>query len=198
LVLAAALLVDVTDRQTRSVPFPEGKSLSIDVTVGTVRIEGWDKPEAEIVIERRAPTTAQLSRVPLSIEDTTSRVLVRVVQSDQGTDPALRSDVTVRLPRAALIERLQVFEGRIAISAMTGSVTANIRRGPIEGRDLSGTIRLETGLGSIAVTGARLSAGGLLRLRTFDGDVRLTLVERPVDARILALALNVRSTRISR
>jgi DUF4097 and DUF4098 domain-containing protein YvlB len=190
LVLAAALMVNVTDRQTRSVPFPEGKSLSIEVTIGTVRIEGWDKAEAEIVIERHAPTTAQLARVPFSIEDTTARVLVRALQTDHGTDPAFRADVTVRLPRAALVERLQVLEGRIAIGAMTGSVTADIRRGPIEGRDLSGTMRLETGIGSIAVTGARLSAGGLLRLRTFNGDVRLTLVERPANARIMALALN--------
>ena len=183
-------MAEVTDRQTRSVAFPDGKSLSIEVTIGTVRIEGWDKPEAEMVIERRAPSAAQLAQVPVSIEDTTSRLLVRVLQTDQNTDPALRADVIVRLPRAALIERLQVFEGRIAIGAMTGSVTADIRRGPIEGRDLSGTVRLETGIGSIAVTGARLSPGGLLRLRTFNGDVRLTLAERPVDARILALALN--------
>jgi hypothetical protein len=35
-----------------------------------------------------------------------------------------------------------------------------------------------------------LSADGLLRLRAFNGDVRLTLVEKPSDARILALALN--------
>lgn len=189
-VLAAALMVDVTDRQTRTIPFPQGKSLSIEVTIGTVRIEGWDKPEAEIVIERRAPTAAQLAGVPLSFEDTASRLLVRALQSDQGTDPALRADVTVRLPRAALIERLHVFEGRIAIHDMTGSVTADIRRGPIDGREVSGTMRFETGIGSIAVTGARLSAGGLLRLRTFNGDVRLTLVERPADARILALALN--------
>jgi DUF4097 and DUF4098 domain-containing protein YvlB len=36
----------------------------------------------------------------------------------------------------------------------------------------------------------RLVPDGLLRLRTFNGDVRLTLAERPTDARVLALALN--------
>jgi len=35
-----------------------------------------------------------------------------------------------------------------------------------------------------------LSAGGVLRLRAFNGDLRLRLAERPADARILALALN--------
>ena len=36
----------------------------------------------------------------------------------------------------------------------------------------------------------RLTPQGLLRLRAFNGDVRLTLAEKPTDARILALALN--------
>ena len=35
-----------------------------------------------------------------------------------------------------------------------------------------------------------MSPEGLLRLRAFNGDVRLTLAGRPPDARILALALN--------
>jgi hypothetical protein len=42
----------------------------------------------------------------------------------------------------------------------------------------------------VVLTGTRLSADGLLRLRAFNGDVRLTLAQRPVDARIMALALN--------
>ena len=72
--------------------------------------------------------------------------------------------------------------------------SADIRRGPIEGRDLSGTLRLESGIGSVVLTGTRLSTDGLLRLRAFNGDVRLTLAERPADARILALVLNGRIT----
>jgi DUF4097 and DUF4098 domain-containing protein YvlB len=193
MVLAAVLLVglaDVTDRQSQTVSLPAGKSLSIDVTIGHVRIEGWDRPDAEIVVERRAPSAAQWARVPLAIDDTPARVTVRATQIDHGTDPAFRADVTVRVPRAAAIERVQVVEGRIAIDGISGRISADIRRGPIDGRNISGLVRLEAGIGSVTLTGARLSADGLLRLRAFNGDVRLTLVERPADARIMALALN--------
>ena len=188
--VARGAKVDVSDRQTQTVPLPPTKLLSIEVTVGTVRIEGWDRPDAEIVVERHAPTTAQLARVPLTIEDTSSGVAVRAVQADDGTDPAFRADVTVRLPRSARIDRVRVLEGRIIIEGFSGQITANIRRGPIDGKDVSGTIRLEAEIGSVTLTNARLSANGLLRLRTFNGDVRLSLAEQPVDARILALALN--------
>jgi DUF4097 and DUF4098 domain-containing protein YvlB len=204
MVLAAALIAalagpsamtrrataDVTDRQSQTVSLPTGKSLSIDVTIGQVRIEGWDRPDAELVVERHAPNAAQFTRVPLAIDDTPARVSIRATQIDNGTNPAFRADVTVRVPRTASLDRVQVVEGRIAIDGVSGRISADIRRGPIEGRNISGTVRLEAGIGSITLTGARLSADGLLRLRSFNGDVRLTLAERPVDARIMALALN--------
>ena len=192
IVLAAALVatVDVTDRQTQTIPLPSGKTLSIEVTVGTVKIDGWDRPDVEIVVERRAPAQAQFTRLPLAIEDLPARVTIRALQTDNTTDPALRADVSVRVPRNAVIDRVQVLEGRIAIDGFSGTLTADIRRGPIDGKAVSGTLRLESGIGSVTLTDARLSANGLLRLRAFNGDVRLSLAGRPADARIMALALN--------
>src|SRR5688572_15088947 len=84
---ARSAKVDVTDRQVQTIPLPQGKLVAIEVTIGNVRIEGWDRGDAEITVERRAPTPAQLARVPLTVEDTPARVTVRAVQSDNGTDP---------------------------------------------------------------------------------------------------------------
>lgn len=192
IVLAAALLAsaDLTDRQTQVVPLPDGTPLVIEITVGSVRIQGWDRAEAEITVERRVPNASQLSRVPLTIAEVPPGVVVRALQTDDTTDPALRTDVTVRVPRSATIERVQVLEGRISIDGFNGRITGAIRRGSIDAGDIAGTIRLETEIGSIAVSGAKLSPNGLLRLRTFNGDVKLALAERPRDARIMALALN--------
>ena len=130
---------DVSDRHTQVVTLPAAKPLSIDITIGSVRIEGSNRADAEIVVERRAPAAAQLARLPLAIEDTPARVSVRAIQTDNTTDPALRADVTVRVPRAALIDRVQVLEGKISVQNFSGQLSADIRRGPIDGRDLSGT-----------------------------------------------------------
>ena len=188
--LLVAALTAAADVQTRVIPLPAGKSISVDITVGNVRIEGSDRSDAEVVIERSAPSTAQLETLPIAIDDAAPRVSVRIHQPNGGTDPALRSDVTLRVPHAAVIDRVQVLEGRITVQRFTGTLTADIRRGSIDGKDLSGTLRLESGIGSVVLSGARLTPTGLLRLRAFNGDVRLTLAERPPDARILAVALN--------
>ena len=190
LISLVTIAADATDRQSRTIALPAGRALAIDLTVGTIRLEGWDRPDAEIEIERHAPFAEDLARLPIAIDESPSRVQVRIVQPGGATDPAVRADVVVRLPRDGLVERVQVVEGKLTINAFRGTMSADVRRGPIDGADVSGTLRLETGIGSIALTNARLSPNGLLRLRAFNGDVRITLAERPADARILALALN--------
>jgi hypothetical protein len=192
IVLAALLAAGsgAADRQSRVVPMPAGKTVVVEVTIGTVLIEGSDRQDAEVVVEREMRSGTDPARLPITIEDTASRLSIRGVQADGGTDPALRADVTLRLPRATVVERVRVLEGRIVITSFSGTIDADIRRGPIEGRQVSGTLRLETGIGSVSLANAKLAPDGLLRLRAFNGDVRLSLSERPPDARIMALALN--------
>jgi hypothetical protein len=179
-----------TDRQTRTVPLPDGRSLSLDITVGNVRIEGTSRTDALIEIVRQAPTADGLARIPVEVVEEEAEVRIRGVQTEGETDPAFRTDVTLQVPHTAALRSVRLVEGRLMLSAIRGTIAADVRRGPIEATDLQGTVRLETGIGSVIARRARLSPGGLLRLRAFNGDVKLTLAEKPSDARILALALN--------
>jgi hypothetical protein len=193
LAIAAILafgLETVTDRQSQTVALPEGRSLALDVTIGAVRILGEPRADALIEIVRTAPTHAALARIPVKIDQTESMVHVVAVQQDGGTDASLKTDVTLRVPHAATVGPVRVLEGRLTLAALRGRITADVRRGPIEAMGIEGTVRLETGIGNVIADRVRLSPQGLLRLRAFNGDIRLTLVERPPDARVMALALN--------
>lgn len=180
----------VTDRQTRTLPLPVGRSVDVELTVGDIQVIGWDRAEASVEITRQAPSAAALASIPTVIDETAAVVRIRIVQSDGGTDPGLRSSVVLRVPRRAVLSGLRVLEGRVSLTGLTGAVTAYVARGPIEASEISGQLRLETGIGSVAVRQARLAPDGVLRLRAFNGDVRLALTERPTHARILAVALN--------
>jgi DUF4097 and DUF4098 domain-containing protein YvlB len=68
-------------------------------------------------------------------------------------------------------------------------VSAHVERGDVLARNISGTIRVETGMGSIRLERATLSHDGLIRLRTFNGDIALELAAPPADARVLALSM---------
>jgi hypothetical protein len=190
LALLLVLPVAATDTQTRTVPLPEGRVLSLEVTIGHVRISGAPQADAVIEIVREAPTADGLSKIPIELVEEERRVRLRTVQADGGTDPALKTHLTLRVPRTAVINDVRILEGQLMLDGLAGAITGDIRRGSIEAANLDGIVRLETGIGHIRASRVRLSPGGLLRLRAFNGDVRLALAARPVDARILALALN--------
>jgi hypothetical protein len=179
-----------TDRQSRTFPWSTTRAIVLELTVGEVRILGSDRPDVEVTVQRTAPTTEALEQLPLAFEDTPERVTIRLAQADGGTDPAFRSDVVLRVPRDAVIERVRVMEGKLTVEQFRGALTAAVRRGPIEAADVSGALRLETGIGSVTLKNARLVPGGVLRLRAFNGDVRLQMPGAPADARVMALALN--------
>jgi hypothetical protein len=162
----------------------------VQVTIGDVRIYGEARTDAQIEVVRRAPSSAGLTRIPVSIDDTGDEVRVSALQANKGTDAAFRTDVTLRVPRDAHVSAIRIMEGQLTVTSFAGRIDAAVRRGPIDATDVEGTIRLETEIGDIAASGARLVPNGLLRLRTFNGNVHLTLAERPASARILALALN--------
>jgi hypothetical protein len=186
----AAPAAAATDRQSRTFPWSASRLLVLEVTVGDVRILGGARADVEVAIQRSAPTPQALQQLPIVVEDTPERVTIRIAQPDGGTDPALRSDLVLRVPADARIERVQVMEGRLAVETFQGALAAEVRRGPIDATDVSGALRLETSIGSITLKNARLTPKGLLRLRAFNGDVRLQMPGAPADARVMALALN--------
>ena len=188
--LAVAATLNVTDRQSFTVPLPTGRAVTLALTVGHLRVEGESRADARIDVVRTAPSAEALSRIPVRVEESAEEVRIVGVQADDAADPALRTDVTLRVPREALLKSLRVMEGRITLAGLGGTVNADLRRGPIEASGLQGTVRLETGIGDVTATNMRLGANGLIRLRAFNGNVRLALAARPSNARVMALALN--------
>jgi hypothetical protein len=161
----------------------------IDVTIGEVRLEGWDRAALEAEIEPTGPGE-RASALDLRVEETADAVTIVALQRDGQKDPALRTRVVVRLPATGVVQRVALFEGRLEVGGLRGTVTAKVERGPISASRIAGIVRLETGSGDLTVNQARLSPVGLLRLRTFNGDLYLDLAEAPPDARVLGLTLN--------
>jgi hypothetical protein len=191
LTLAAAVpaAADVTDRVSRTAPLAPGTPITLEVTVGRIRVSGWDRPELSVEIERSAPDATRLARIFPQIDTAGAEVSIRVVQPDGDRDPSLRSDVVLRVPRMARLGTLALFEGRMELDGLAGTVSAHVERGDVVARNIAGTIRVETGMGDIRLEGAVLSPDGLMRLRTFNGNVSLELAERPANARVLALSM---------
>jgi hypothetical protein len=170
---------------SRTIKLTPGTTISIDSTVGDVEIRGWDKPELTVEIDAPAGLEPRVDEGPGAIR-------ISAVQPAGGMDRAVRTKISVRALATAAFDAVRLLDGRLTIDGLSGAITADVRQGTIEASRIGGRVRLETGFGDVSVHSATLDAAGLLRLRAFNGDVRLTFARTPTDARILALTFNGR------
>lgn len=177
------------DRVERTLAAPAG-SIRIDATIADVTVVGSDRADVAVELVRHAPAAADLSRLPATIEPRGDDIGIAALQAADGRDPQLRADVLVKAPAATRFDAIRVFEGRVRISGLTNACDVDVRRGNIEADGLAGRVRLETGIGGIEVRRPSLVPGGMLRLRAFNGPVRVRFERAPANARILALTFN--------
>jgi hypothetical protein len=160
-----------------------GASISVESTVGDVEIRGWDKRDLAIEIDAPAALEPRVDEAP-------TMVRISAVQPGGAMDRSVRTRIVIRTPADATFEAVRLLDGRLTLEALSGAVNADVRQGSIEATRVGGRLRLETGFGDVNVKSATLDAAGLLRLRAFNGTVRLTFARTPADARILALTFN--------
>jgi hypothetical protein len=170
---------------SRTIAFPPGATISIDSTVGDVEIRGWDK--AEVAIDVDAP-----AGIEPRVDEGPSAIRISVVQPGGAMDRAVRTRLVIRAPANATFESVRLLDGRLTLAGLSGGISADVRQGSIEASHIAGRVRLETGFGDVTLEAAALDPAGLLRLRAFNGSVRLAFARTPTDARILALTFNGR------
>lgn len=187
---AGATTMDASARSVRAWQLGPGVAVRIRAGVGNVQVLGSDRTDVLVRIERRAAAGASLSRLEERADLGPSALEVSVLESDAGHDARLTSTVVVEVPRAQPIAMLELFEGTARLRGLSAGASVRVTRGSIEASDVSGPIRFETTMGPVRVVHAAASLADAVRLRTFNGDIDLTLPEPPPNARILALTLN--------
>ena len=88
-----------------------------------------------------------------------------------------------------MFQAIRVFEGRVRLTNLRSACDVDLRRGAVEASALAGRIRLESGIGSIDVRDSELTPGGMMRLRVFNGPLRVRFPRMPASARVLAVTL---------
>jgi hypothetical protein len=185
-----ALAGEATDRLVRTVPLAAGRPIRVEATIADLKIIGSNRPDVSIEIVRHAPAAGDLARFPALVEDTPSGLRVTALQTGDGRDAALRSDIVIRAPAGAVFEAVRVSEGHVTLQGLRQSCDVDLRRGVIDASALAGRIRLESGIGGIDVKDSELTPGGMMRLRVFNGPLRVRFARVPASARILAVTFN--------
>jgi len=193
-VSAVNVVPDATDRVSRVVPVAAGVPIRVDATIADVTIVGSNRPDVLVEIVRRAPTSADFARYPVVIDERAEGLHITVLQAASGDEPGrdanFKTEITIASPATAVFQAVRVFEGRIKLTNLKAAVDVDLRRGPVEATGLAGRIRLESGIGSVDVKDSELTRGGMMRLRVFNGALRVRFARVPASARILAVTFN--------
>src|SRR5258708_11352361 len=106
LLAAIALLVGsattasaaVTDRVTRTVGLRAGEPIRIDATIADLTITGSNRPDVEIEIVRRAPSSADLAKYPALIETGADGLHISAVHAEGRPHAPPKSQISIPPP----------------------------------------------------------------------------------------------------
>jgi DUF4097 and DUF4098 domain-containing protein YvlB len=196
-VLSAAACVDVAGMDVGKYVERDEKHFAVagrpDVTLSTfdgpIEVRPWDKPEVQVVIERRGYSKKSVETIQVSAEASGDHVTVSVtipkitgIHFNDGRSAKL----IVSMPASSDL-KASSNDGSIDVERISGRLELRSGDGNIRGRSLDGDIRAHTGDGSIKldeVSGAltadagdgSVTVGGKLttvRARTGDGSVHI-------------------------
>ncbi|MGD9598128.1 MAG: DUF4097 domain-containing protein [Steroidobacteraceae bacterium] len=172
---------------------PAGE-VNVNIVTGSLRIEGWDKPEVEVT------GTIDEDVERLDVVRDGSRVTVKVILPKRSMRDA-DADLTVRVPRGSSLEATTV-SADLDVRAVAGTLRLKSVSGELTARDVAKDSEFKTVSGDIRVTAgapaARViaySVSGSLVVDGLSGDLEATSVSGDMNLDLGAVdGLRLRTT----
>jgi DUF4097 and DUF4098 domain-containing protein YvlB len=159
------------ERETKHFSTSGTPDIHLDTFDGAIEIRAWDKPDVEVVIEKRAVNREAAATIDVRAEQSGNRVTVEAKTAKPGgigfhINYSRSAKLIVSAPANSNLAA-RSGDGSIDIEHMTGRLELRSGDGSIHGRDLSGEVNVHTGDGSIRIDGVK----GSLDLDTGDGTI---------------------------
>src|SRR5262245_7288462 len=170
--LASADFGKYTEREEKRFSTSGTPELSLSTFDGSIEIRSWDKPEVEVIIEKRATSKEAAAAIEVHTEQNGNQVTVDVkTQKRNGGfgihfNSSRSAKLIVTTPATSNVTA-RSGDGSIDVDPLSGRLELRTGDGSIRGRNLGGQVRAHTGDGSIKLEGVN----GALDVDTGDGSV---------------------------
>jgi DUF4097 and DUF4098 domain-containing protein YvlB len=166
-------------------PLADGGRVNLENINGSVRITAWDRNEVKVDAVKTAYTRERLQEAKIEISANGNSIYIKTDYPDRDqyfTDdrygrrenPA-SVEYTLTVPRGARIDSVELINGGLELSGLTGDVKASSINGRVTARGLTGEAKLSTINGRLDATFDRLDASKPISLNSVNGGVSLTL-----------------------
>ena len=159
------------ERETKHFTTSATPDLNLDTFDGAIEVRAWDKPEVDVVIEKRAVSREAAATIEIRADQSGNQVTVEAkVPKSSHIGFHFNSSRSARLivsaPRTSNL-LAKSGDGSIMVEKISGRLELRSGDGSIRGRDLAGDVKAHTGDGSIRLDGVH----GSIDVDTGDGTV---------------------------
>jgi len=149
---------------------------------GGVTIKVWDRPSVQVDAIKKAYRKERLDEATIEVTATEENIRIKTEYPDetfrgnrQRLDNPATVDYALTVPRKAILESIELINGRIDIDSVEGNVKASSINGSVTARGLLGETKLSTINGPLEVTFTQLDEAKPISLNSVNGNVTLII-----------------------
>jgi len=178
--LAASASDMVTEEFHRTVPLSANGRVSLGNVNGNVTITGWERNEVQIDAVKKADSQQKLEEAKIEVDAGSDYVRIRTRYPEHHTNnnPATVT-YELHVPRSARLDSIDLVNGSLEISQVSGEVRSSLVNGSTKIHDLAGRAHLSSVNGTIAANYRTLDNVSDIELKSVNGSVQLGLPSAP-------------------
>ncbi|HQT91431.1 MAG TPA: hypothetical protein PL001_05330 [Candidatus Kryptobacter bacterium] len=169
---------DASEKFQQSYALSAGGTVSLQNINGNVKITTWDKNEVKIEAVKYADDKNDLDNLKIEIDASNDIVAIHTrypEERDEHHGHGYEVEYTLTIPKGAKLDKVDLINGNIDISGVTGTVAASTVNGAIHAEDLVGGCDLKTINGEVGAEFGAMAAESFARLKSVNGAVVLSM-----------------------
>lgn len=180
LLLTVSASAQVTADFHRTVPLSSNGRVSLGNINGSVTITGWERNEVQIDAVKKARDQQRLDAMTIEVDASANSVRIKT-KFPEGHTNNNPGGVTYELhvPRTANLDSINLVNGSLDVSHVTGDLKAELVNGKLNAHDLAGRAQLSSVNGSINAYYGSLDNVREIQLKSVNGSIVLGLPASP-------------------
>jgi DUF4097 and DUF4098 domain-containing protein YvlB len=170
----------VTEDFHRTVPLSSNGRVSLENINGNVTITGWDRNEVQIDAVKKARDQQKLdeARIEVNAGSDSVQIKTKYPEYHNNNNPATVT-YELHVPRNSRLDHIDLVNGSLQVSQVSGEIDAELVNGKTDIRDLSGRLNISAVNGAIVASFLTLDNVKDIRLKSVNGSINLGLPSSP-------------------
>lgn len=163
-----------SEKFQKSYALSAGGTVSLQNINGNVKITAWDKNEVKIEAVKYADDRNDLDNLKIEVDASNDIVAIHTrypEERDEHHGHGYEVEYSLTIPKGANLDKLDLINGKIDITGVTGTIAASTVNGAIHADNLVGGCDLKTINGEVEAKFGTMAAESFASLKSVNGAV---------------------------